>query len=604
MRKCHIISYTHSKKHVRHALKLLQQLELHLGSSPTQPPSQLTSGLHPSTPNQPSPSFSACSPAPLWHEDDKIADTFNTQDNHLQHTYNLALNPGGDIYDELCKSKPKGDHLFPCHLCPATEEFGLEGDGPDYLQEDWFNENQDFVQGLSSTSHKDVQPGEQTYPLLSLAAQKTAVLAWAKGLNAQNVPTLHVLAQSQKKICSMVGNPTEKFVSNSGNIFYCNSIGKAIAKDYSNPITRFTMQDYPEDNGGSISQVHHGSKVLHDLPPSLAVPSLHTNGKIFSVNELLQQDSGNCFIPIKFFLHKDQRGVKVLAIGHNVVRSDVGFIVNPECLIASSMTPKRSFKDISNNSQGYCKFTDSSTHFASKMPHPLRAKSGGRLILTVPLIVFMDDVSENISKQWNKHHVVYMLNTSIPRNMIEKEFCIHFVVSSPHAAPMELMKGVTDSICKAEKTGIITWDCQYEEEIMLIPYELFVAGDNPMHAKECSHAGLKTNHFCRRCKVGETQVEKKSDKGYQKLFQSGSPRLPQETIEEGLRQDSLSLESGGTDKVKKAATSTGIRDAASVSVVQHLLELGKQLRKHVPGKAALPEADVCKRLEGELEELL
>ncbi|EGN93454.1 hypothetical protein SERLA73DRAFT_64084 [Serpula lacrymans var. lacrymans S7.3] len=228
------------------------------------------------------------------------------------------------------------------------------------------------------------------------------------------------------------------------------------------------------------------------------------------------------------------------------------------------------------------------------MPHPLRAKSGGRLILTVPLIVFMDDVSENISKQWNKHHVVYMLNTSIPRNMIEKEFCIHFVVSSPHAAPMELMKGVTDSICKAEKTGIITWDCQYEEEIMLIPYELFVAGDNPMHAKECSHAGLKTNHFCRRCKVGETQVEKKSDKGYQKLFQSGSPRLPQETIEEGLRQDSLSLESGGTDKVKKAATSTGIRDAASVSVVQHLLELGKQLRKHVPGKAALPEADVCK----------
>jgi hypothetical protein len=80
------------------------------------------------------------------------------------------------------------------------------------------------------------------------------------------------------------------------------------------------------------------------------------------------------------------------------------------------------------------------------MPNPLREKSNGRLVLTVPLIIFMDDVSGNVSKQWNKHHAVYMSNASMPCEMLEKEFCIRFVSSSLHASPMEIIKGVKESI--------------------------------------------------------------------------------------------------------------------------------------------------------------
>lgn len=58
----------------------------------------------------------------------------------------------------------------------------------------------------------------------------------------------------------------------------------------------------------------------------------------------------------------------------------------------------------------------------------------------------MDDVSGNISKQWNKHHAIYVSNANLPREMLEKEFCVRFVTSSPHAAPMELMAAMKDSI--------------------------------------------------------------------------------------------------------------------------------------------------------------
>ena len=39
-----------------------------------------------------------------------------------------------------------------------------------------------------------------------------------------------------------------------------------------------------------------------------------------------------------------------------------------------------------------------------------------------------------------------MSNANMPREMLEKEFCVRFVTSSPHASPMELMRAVKESI--------------------------------------------------------------------------------------------------------------------------------------------------------------
>ena len=80
------------------------------------------------------------------------------------------------------------------------------------------------------------------------------------------------------------------------------------------------------------------------------------------------------------------------------------------------------------------------------MPHPLRAKADGWMVYTVSVIIFMDNASANISKQWNKHIVVYLSNAGLPQEMLDKEFCVKFVASSPNAPPMELMRAVRDSL--------------------------------------------------------------------------------------------------------------------------------------------------------------
>jgi len=61
-------------------------------------------------------------------------------------------------------------------------------------------------------------------------AQKKAVLSWAKELGARDIPSLRTIKQSNERICKLVGNPMCKVTSASGNIFYINDIGHAIAK--------------------------------------------------------------------------------------------------------------------------------------------------------------------------------------------------------------------------------------------------------------------------------------------------------------------------------------------------------------------------------------
>ncbi|KAF9229198.1 hypothetical protein BS17DRAFT_792175 [Gyrodon lividus] len=183
------------------------------------------------------------------------------------------------------------------------------------------------------------------------------------------------------------------------------------------------------------------------------------------------------------------------------------------------------------------------------MPNPLHEKSGGCMVLTVPLIVFIDDISRNISKQWNKHHVVYMSNASMPCEMLEKEFCMCFVSASPHAAPLELICGVKESIKKAANNGVIAWDCTLHHE-------------------------------------------------------PGKLQTPTSTLAEDKQQLELEKQSGGTEKVKNAVSKSGICDASSAAIMDHLLDLGKQLRKREAGTPAIPEAEVCAELEHEFEVVL
>lgn len=79
------------------------------------------------------------------------------------------------------------------------------------------------------------------------------------------------------------------------------------------------------------------------------------------------------------------------------------------------------------------------------MPHPLRIKAAKRPLYHLFAIIFIDDVSGNISKQWNKHYVCYISNANLPREELDREYNVRFASSSPHVNAMELAQGISES---------------------------------------------------------------------------------------------------------------------------------------------------------------
>lgn len=79
-----------------------------------------------------------------------------------------------------------------------------------------------------------------------------------------------------------------------------------------------------------------------------------------------------------------------------------------------------------------------------KMLNPDRQAANGLEWECVLLILFIDNVSDNMLKQWNVHYSCYLSNGGLPQADIEKESNIHFVATSPNVLPM--MQGISDEI--------------------------------------------------------------------------------------------------------------------------------------------------------------
>jgi hypothetical protein len=123
---------------------------------------------------------------------------------------------------------------------------------------------------------------------------------------------------------------------------YPTNRSKLAAQDFANPLTRYAMQEYPEDGQMYMSQVHHGSKMLEDLPDGLAPPCVRVNRAVYFVDELLQRSTGGYFIPKKFFQARmspegPSTEPTILALGHKV--SETGVCPCSRCIKYHPLIP-------------------------------------------------------------------------------------------------------------------------------------------------------------------------------------------------------------------------------------------------------------------------
>ncbi|KAI0829952.1 hypothetical protein BC628DRAFT_1314715 [Trametes gibbosa] len=427
-------------------------------------------------------------------------------------------------------------------------------------------------------------------------AQKEAVLAWAKEMGAKDVPSLYSLEKFQSDALESIGDPTEKVVASSGNVFYMNSIYQALARDYAHPAKRRQMHLYPEFSGKQVQEAWQASKWLVDAPDSVLTPMTRVGGKDFFVNELVYCSNRSWFIPTRFF---NFEGV-LWAKGRDVTDSEVGLVVADKMSAIPCAMFQLPWPEIQARAQAKTIFAPQSTDFEKGMPHPDRLLAEGLEVECPPLIIFIDDVSGNTSKQWNVHYSCYVSNAALPRAELEKDGNIQFVSTSPHASPMEIMHAICNDLRKGTTKPFKVWDAMKERYVLIRPWILFLPGDNPMQAELCSHIGLQGNHFCRMCHVGGDHTFKSSNEGFSSLMVPGRARTVAETREAVTSQLIIATHTAGEKPLKNAITSSGVKDSFAMPVLNQLIAKGKVLRRATTTRKALSPEMVNKELYQDL----
>jgi len=82
----------------------------------------------------------------------------------------------------------------------------------------------------------------------------------------------------------------------------------------------------------------------------------------------------------------------------------------------------------------------------------------------VPLILFCDDVSGNISKKWNKFDIWAMMLAGLPRKVNSRLDNIHFLCASNNVGCLQMAKPLVDDLVKLEKEGLHVYDAYLEHQ--------------------------------------------------------------------------------------------------------------------------------------------
>ena len=114
--------------------------------------------------------------------------------------------------------------------------------------------------------------------------------------------------------------------------------------------------------------------------------------------------------------------------------------------------------------------------------------------------MYIDDVSGNKSKKWNKFDMWSVSLACLPKHESRMFTNIHFVGCSNRLSALEMSGPIVEDLCMLE-AGIRVYDCFLKYEILVIAPVICWLCDNVRASELLNHNGSTAVKLCRMCMV-------------------------------------------------------------------------------------------------------
>ncbi|KAH9815296.1 hypothetical protein DFH28DRAFT_279386 [Melampsora americana] len=422
------------------------------------------------------------------------------------------------------------------------------------------------------------------------------------------LPNWNTLSSLQQRMKELMGLKVYNFVSPLGKQCSTLSIAERLALNLANPKVAEHVQFYPQVcSDGLVQEFRHGDKWLSGLEIDLRAPMVHTCHGHFYLYEPLLLKNGRVVAPTHFYHFDEILTAKVLPVEMKEFPNSSCFIRIPQ---EQDLRDMESFS-VENFLVPFDKMTTSNGLLLQKncggciyqqnhvtqqqkvilVPNAWRVKAQGRVIRHVPLTLYCDDTSGNISKQWNKHISYYINMSGLPSHLIHLDFNTLFLATSNTASALELGDHVVDQLNTLSSQGAHAYNASMNQEVMIMAIPLCFVGDSPMHAEisnTCNPASTLTP--CRMCPLSASSMADKKTARYIQQFlgissggvrTSVSARCWNDTIVKTHQLWHMSRQPGMFQRVEDMGKAFGIKDGTNQAFIDCLKDCHRQ-NPHYP----------------------
>ncbi|KAF7311326.1 hypothetical protein MKEN_01034300 [Mycena kentingensis (nom. inval.)] len=308
---------------------------------------------------------------------------------------------------------------------------------------------------------------------------------------------------------NLCGSEPQAYTSTAGNRFFVNDVPRLGGKEVAS---------------GPISEVWQAERWKEYAADKLT-PMFSRGHRRFWIHEVAETAGGSKIMPVAWIVRDEQRSIPIseITLNYDDILARVGDAIP---WAADAQVPA--------------------------MPNPLRnlVESDEDLyVVMIPL--WADDVSGNKSKQYNKHINIYMVNSNLPGQLLQQEFFVRFVSTSPNATSPEQFAALKEQI---------------RYDVLIFPSQTTIYLFRKGNGKQPNQAG-----------VARTAAE------------------TTETLHEQLRLACFGVKA----PIDKLQTATGIKDKVAQYWIEILLEKARRMKAERPSRSS---ADIAQELHQWLTE--